>query len=221
MSQHRRSALCLPIIGMVIAVPLVDAHADDASSELARIVQDNANRQAVIETAREQNGHLPDGCDSATYTETAQTVVLSPPQVDGTGKLIGGAWLQRVIAAGCETPRQLNILTVAQHDGTLRRIALLPGTTITDPPLQRDAIQYAMAGAVGLTGDCQTRVVIETRFVEFEGPPLSTVQGRAVRPWREDWRVDGCGKRVIVPLHFIPDPTGTTIRSNSKEAHPG
>lgn len=220
MSQHRRSTLHLPIIGMVLAVPLVGARADDASLELARIMQDHANRQAVIESAREQNAHLPDGCDSATYSETSQTVVLRPPQIDGNRKLIEGAWLQHVIAAGCETSRQLNILTLAQH-GTLRRIALLPGTTITDPPLQRDAIQYAMAGAAGLMRDCQTRAVIETRFVEFEGPPLSTVQGRMVRPWREDWRVDGCSKRVIVPMHFIPDPSGTTIRCNSKEAYPG
>jgi hypothetical protein len=44
-------------------------------------VRDNANRQAVIETARQQNGQLPDACDSATYTETSQAVVLSPPQV--------------------------------------------------------------------------------------------------------------------------------------------
>jgi hypothetical protein len=114
------SALRLAIISVALVVPLAGARADDASVELTRIIQDNANRQAVIEIAREQNGQLPDACDSATYTDTSHPVALSPPQVDGTGKLIGGAWLQSVIATGCETRRQLNILTLAQQDGMLR-----------------------------------------------------------------------------------------------------
>jgi hypothetical protein len=50
--------------------------------------------------------------------------------IDGTDKLIGGAWLQSVAATGCGSRRQLNVLMSAQHDGTLGRIALLPGTTI-------------------------------------------------------------------------------------------
>jgi hypothetical protein len=219
MSRHRWSALRLATISVALAVPLAGAWADDASVELARIMQDNANRQAVIEIAREQNKHLPDGCNSVTYTETSRRVVLSSPQVDRSGKLTGGTWLQSVIATGCGTKRQLNILTLAQRDGTLRRIALLPGTTIADPLLQQDAVKYALAATVGLMRDCQTRVIVETRFVEFEGAPLSTVGGQVVRPWREDWRAEGCGKRVVVPVHFNPDPSGTTIRASSKEAH--
>jgi hypothetical protein len=211
MFQLRLSTLGLAIVSVVLTMPLVGAHADDASVELARIIQDGANRQAVIEAAREQNGQLPDACDSATYAETSSTV-LSPPQIDGTGKLIGGQWLQHVIATGCGTRRQLNILTSAQHDGALLRTALLPGTTIADPLLQQDAILSAMVQAHRLiSANCAQTRVFETRFVEFEGTPLSTVQGLAVRPWREDWRVEGCGKRAVVPVHFAPDPTGTTI----------
>jgi hypothetical protein len=221
MSRYRRLSLRVAILTVFIAVPLVGARADDSSlgiassSELDRIMQDNANRQAVIETAREQNQQLPNPCDSATYTETSRTV-LNPPQVDGTGKLIGGSWLQSVIATGCGTRRQLNVLTLPQHDGALRRIALLPGTTIADPLLQRDAIQYVMVQAHRLIPpDCGQASVVETRFVEFEGTPLSTVHGSAVRPWREDWRVEGCGKRVIVPVRFTPDSSGTTIHATS------
>ncbi|HEY2526913.1 MAG TPA: hypothetical protein VGJ20_03030 [Xanthobacteraceae bacterium] len=224
MSRHRRSALRLAIIGVALAVALVGGRAEDASLELARIVKDSANQQAVTEFAREQNGQLPGACDKATYNETSRALVLSPPQVDGSGKLIAGAWLQSVIATGCGTSRQLNMLTSAQPDGTLRRIALLPGTTIADPQLQRDGIQFAMGGVGQLMPpDCRREArVVETRFVEFEGPPASTVQPvRAARPWREDWTVEGCGKRVVVPVHFIPDPTGTTIRTSTKEAHPG
>jgi hypothetical protein len=224
MSAHRWFALRLAIIGVALGVPLVSGRADDASLELARIVKDSANQQALIEFAREQNGQLPGACDSATYSETSRALVLSPPQVDGSGKLIGGAWLQSVIATGCGTLRQLNILTSAQQDGTLRRIALLPGTTIADPQLQRDAVKFAMAGVGQLMPpDCLREArVVETRFIEFEGLPLSTVQPvRAARSWREDWTVEGCGKRVVVPVHFIPDPSGTTIRTSTKEAHPG
>jgi hypothetical protein len=219
MSRHRRPSLRVAIITIFVVVPLVGARADDSSlgiassSELDRIMQDNANRQAVIETAREQNAQLPNACDSATYTETSHTV-LNPPHVDRTGKLIGGEWLQSVIATGCGTRRQLNILTQPQHDGALSRIALLPGTTIADPLLQRDAIQYVMVQAHRLIPpDCTQARVVETRFVEFEENPLSTVHGRKVRPWREDWRVEGCGKRVIVPVRFVPDSSGTTIHA--------
>jgi hypothetical protein len=223
MSPRHRFALRFAIIGVALGVPLVGGRADDASLELARIVKDGANQQAVIDFAREQNGQLPGACDSATYSETSRALVLSPPQVDRSGKLIGGTWLQSVIATGCGTLRQLNVLTSAQQDGTLHRIALLPGTTIADPQLQRDAVQYAMASVVQLMpADCRREArIVETRFVEFEGPPVSTVQPvRVARSWREDWTVEGCGKRVVVPVHFIPDPSGTTIRTSTKEAHP-
>lgn len=210
-SRQCRSALRWFIVSLALAVPLLRAGADDGSLELARILQDNVNRQVVIETAREQNRHLPDTCDAATYSETSRSV-LSPPLIDGTGKLVEGAWLQRIIASGCGTHRQLNILTFAQHDGALRRTALLPGTTIADPLLQQDAIQSALVQAHRLIPPaCLQARVFETRFVEFEGTPSSTVHGQVVRPWREDWRVEGCGKRVVVPVHFVPDPTGTTI----------
>jgi hypothetical protein len=74
MSQHRWSVLRLPIVGVVLAVPLVGALADDASLVLSRIMQDDANRQAVIDIAREQNEHLPRWLTRSDFSEIARLV---------------------------------------------------------------------------------------------------------------------------------------------------
>ena len=222
-SPWLRLVLPLTIASVALVARLNGACAGGEPPALAAVANDQASQQALIETARERNAQLPDACASATFTDTGHLVALSQPRADSTGKLTGGAWQQSVIAAGCGAQRQLNILTLAQPDGTLRRISLLPGTTIADPYLQRDAIQYAMIGAARLMArHCHRATIVETRFAEFEGGPVTTVPpARVARPWREDWTVDGCGERAVVPMHFIPDPTGTTIHVSPNEVRPG
>ena len=218
-----RLALRLAVASFALATYSTGARAAEFPPALASILNTQATRQAVIETAREQNRQLPDACGSATYTEAPRAVVLIRPQDDATGKLTAGAWQQSVIAAGCGTPRQLNVLTLVQADGTLRHVALLSGATIAGPLLQRDAVQYARAATAALIPrDCREGRVVDTRFDVFEGRlPTSVQPGRLARRWREDWTIEGSGKRAVVRVHFIPDPTGTTIVANSKEARPG
>ena len=118
-------------------------------------------------------------------------------------------------ASGCGTDRLLNALTIIGPDGSLHTEALLPGTTITDPQLQRDSVPYA-AGAIGqLPPGCEQGGVVNTRFVGVDGEPPGTrpSPGGQPRPWTEVWTLQACSKRTDVTIHFTPDQTGTEIRA--------
>lgn len=216
---HHRIWLFL-IVGLALIVCSTGACADDVPPGQGAIFNNEATQQAVVEFARQQNKQLPGACRSATYGAPSRPVFFSKPGTDATGGMTGGAWIQSVIATGCGTRVQLNTLTMVQSDGVLRRIALLPGNTIADPFLQRDGIMYARAGAAGLIpADCRQVLIVETRFVKYEGDAVASVRsGRMLRPWREDWAIDACGRRVAVMMHFVPDATGTTIVVHRNES---
>ena len=208
------------IVGLALIVRSAGACADDVSPGGGVTLNNEAAQQAVVEFARKQNMQLPGACRSATYGAPSRPVIFGTPGTDATGEMTGGAWIQSVIATGCGTHLQLNTLTMVQSDGALRRIALLPGNTIADPFLQRDGIMYARAGAAGLIPpDCHHVLIVETRFVKYEGDAVASVpSGRTLRPWREDWALDACGTRVAVVMHFVPDATGTTIVVHRNES---
>ena len=154
------------------------------------------------------------GCKDATYTTTGEVGILDPVRTDASGKLLGGAWKEQIREVGCGTDRTLNALTAVGPDGTIEVVPLLPGSTITDPKLQQDSVQYAAAGLGSLPPGCEEGGVIDTRFVGIDGEPPGVMPspGSPPRPWTEIWTVQACAKRADVQLHFTPDGSGTDIR---------
>lgn len=84
-----------------------------------------------------------------------------------------------------------------------RMIELLPGSSATDPVLQRDAFTGSSAAIAGAKPQgCDKQWVIDTR-----------IQGerRSDQPWTEIWSYDLCGKKADVEMTFTPSRgRGTT-----------
>ena len=61
---------------------------------------------------------------------------------------------------------------------------------------------------------CNVKYLADTEFVSRE----KAVEGSAIPPaWRENWTIVLCTKKVVVPVFFTPDSTGTGIRAGGPE----
>jgi hypothetical protein len=171
------------------------------------------HRAALLHAAHLVDGPGMPACPDAAYTTTGDIGMLAPLQMSD-GHPRAGAWKETIQQTGCGMSRILNVLTTVQPDGTLKVEALLPGTTITDPQLQQDSVQYAAAGMGTMPPGCEQGGVLNTRFLGVDGqrPGVLPLPGRPARPWSEVWTLQACTKRADVVLHFTPDATGTEIR---------
>ena len=154
-------------------------------------------------------------CPDANYQTTGAIATLLPPRLDASGKVVQGVWKESIRAEGCGPSRLLNAMTQVQPDGTLQTTPLLPGTTIADPQLQRDSVQYAAAGMGSMPPGCNQGEVVDTRYVGLDGRSPGTQQpvDASPRAWTELWTLEACGKRAAVTMQFTPDATGTAVHA--------
>ncbi len=182
---------------------------------LSQLLVTPEHRAALLQAAHASDGPGMPACPSANYATTGEIGILQPVQANGAGKVTAGTWKESVQESGCGTTRLLNALTSVQPDGTLQTLPLLPGSTITDPRLQQDSVQYAAAGMGDMPPGCDEGGVLNTRFVGLDGQPPGTLPatGSPPKPWTEVWTLIACAKRAEVTMHFTPDATGTDIRA--------
>ena len=130
---------------------------------------------------------------------------------DGAGNPVQGAWKVFADFSGCGQNHRLTTFFVANK--TVKVYPMLPGDTLTDPLLQRDAIGNVLvaAGMIKPAGCNQFRV-IDTKFASFGLLSKQALPGRDKRSWNEDWTVRACNRTGIATITFIPDATGTTIK---------
>lgn len=213
--------IVLAILAAALLAPAAwaQAPARSPSPEFSRYLASDGHRAGVIAAAQRTNTLLPGSCAAAAFRWTGLVSVQRPPRFDAGGQPIDGMWSEPVIATGCGVTRRLNVLTLAAPDKPPRQVGLLPGTTHADPLLQRDGLHYAFLGATLLAKDCKRIIVTDTRFDDYEAPPAADAQpGRQPRPWRETWTLWACGTAIDMPIHFVPDATGTGIHVAPSEA---
>jgi hypothetical protein len=139
-------------------------------------------------------------CAGATARPAAPPTRLS----DAT---VREATYHRILIEGCGRRAQRNYLALVLPDGTARMVETLPGTTVTDPVLQRDAMQAAGAAAAAAAPGCRD---IRPRAADFEGPDGEPNAPRRTRPWAEAWVFEACGVLLSVPMRFTPSAQGGT-----------
>lgn len=150
-------------------------------------------------------------CTAADAPQLTDVFPVTPLDFDEAGVLTHGEIKTRWQYRSCALP-SMNVWVVAIPGKAARAIGGLPGNSIGELLLQRDALMYAFMGAAAfIPPGCHYPQVVDTRFVRFEGPADPDAKGRIKRPWEEILSVEGCGARGDVTLHFIPDATGTTI----------
>jgi len=177
-----------------------------------RLLNDTIEQQHVINAARRATVFLQNPCADARFSIENELRRYKPPSFDSSGKIVSGAWRQSVAEQGCGASRILNVMLIVQGDGKLAVFPLLPGGTHADPLLQHDAVKYAMQSLAtalgGLEPNCTVMYVADTEFLAKE---MQALPGAKSPPWKELWTLQSRTQKMLVPMQFIPDPTGTTI----------
>jgi hypothetical protein len=209
------AALAAPAAGE--SVP--SARADDATAAVVKLLSDPTQQQQVVSAAGRSTVVLQNPCPTAQYSIEKKFIPYRPVSLDGTGQIVSGAWKQVVDQEGCGNKRVLNVLVWAQESKGLSTMPLLPGTTHADFVLQKDAVPYAVQALATVRGgreaNCQVGYVADTQFVEQETTTLPGAKGPS---WRELWTLESCTQKMLVPMHFIPDATGTSISAGPNTA---
>lgn len=201
------------LAGLIFLASLTPALADpvDDASALDRFVASPVRLNGLT---REVVKALPAYAGSCRIPEpkTRTTVkVLQPLTFTPEGVAVRGVFLERVTVNLCGRDLTLNVLGQAMSNGDLRRFMLLPGETLADPRLQRDAVKTAQSASLAaLKGKevCKEARVTDTRITQ----PLQ--EGR----WTETWDLSWCGQTVPVDMAFTKTADGTDFRATSHAA---
>jgi len=187
---------------MTVILLLSGAHA------LAQNPNDAA--AAALESARATIAQ--DNCPSATARPAAPPVQLS----DNT---VREASYHRILIEGCGRSMQRNFLSLVMLDGSRQMMETLPGTTTTDPVLQRDALRAALMAAQAAAPECRQ---IRPVAAHMDTPDPDAGASRRTQPWTETWIMNACGAMLAVPMLFTPTGQGTTFtaRSNVRRLNP-
>jgi hypothetical protein len=207
------SALCGA--SLVVAF-MAAAQAADGSPSGKAIALPKGHAASMVELAHRQTASFPGTCAKMDFATTGEIKFIVPVKPDQHGGVADGAWIDRIRGAGCEAHRHFNIFTIVKNS-EVKRVALLPGDTRADPLLQRDAQTGVVQRLTVDLRDCapeqrQKFHIVDTRVDRIAGPLAEDPQRppRERRPWKETWVVAVCGKVLELPVHFVPDRTGTT-----------
>lgn len=191
----------------------------DDKAAFAKLLEDPVEQQHVISGAARATVFLQNPCADARFSIEKKFVPFKPLSFDGAGSIVSGAWKQTVEERGCGTSRVLNVLVIAQGAGKLAVVPLLPGETHADPVLQQDAVKIAVQALAAVPGgrepNCTVGYVADTKFLEEGGQALSGAKGP---PWKEVWTLESCTQKMLVPMRFTPDSTGTSISAGPNNA---
>jgi hypothetical protein len=202
------------LLSLIIAMACAPAYASE-DPILASLMRTTDYEPSMVQAAEKSAVVIQNPCPSAYRELDPYPVVIEKLTLNNEGRLATGQWKQTVLHDGCGAVRKLNVW--ASVDGQTHRLRLspvLPGVTLADVTLQKDAVKYAVTALRARKSICETGYVYDTAFVNFTGPALPGSKGP---PWDEMWTLIYCDIKAEVIMHFIPDKTGTTIAATGAE----
>jgi hypothetical protein len=212
-----RKQFALPVL-LALFVQTAMAQLTPISPELQAFVMRPDQKKAVMGSIF-SGWHILEPACSTPQLKQMNVRVINPPAFDASGSPTSGQWRMVGHVEGCGEEKIMNVEYWFGSDGKMMMTQILPGTSIADLLLEKDAIFYArMAMTKLVPRDCNEMQILDTKFLQFDGGHQQTLPGREDRPWTEEWTVRACGVKGAVPMHFIPDATGTTIRSDLAKA---
>ena len=114
-------------------------------------------------------------------SQGSKVTILKRIAFDPSGGPNAGAWKEAFPVAGCGNDTILNFYFNASKGGKIDTFVGLPGATIADPLLQKDAMTEALAAAARPeTKDCKSLDVINTEYLRETG---AAVEGSKGPPW--------------------------------------
>ena len=213
-----RKQFSLPVL-LALFVQTAMAQLTPMSPELKAFVM-RPNQQKAVMGAMFNSWHslVPD-CTTPQLKQM-NVAVIQAPAFDASGNPTSGKWRMVGHVEGCGEEKIMNIEYWFGSDGKMMT-QMLSGTSIAALLLEKNAIFYARTGIMGIAPkDCMDIQITDTKFLAFGETSPKTLPGRDNRTWTEEWTVRACGVTGVVPMHFIPDATGTTIGSESARVLP-
>ena len=198
---------------------LSSAHAAENDVSFKKLLEDPGEQQNVINAAGRSTVFLQNPCAGARFSIEKTFVPYQAADFDATGALVSGSWKQSVDEQGCGATRTLNVMVVSKGLGKLAVVPLLPGGTRAEPLLQQDAVKYAVQALATVPGgrepNCKVGYIADTQFLGEEGQALPGSKGPA---WKELWTLESCTQKMLIPMRFIPDSSGTSITAGPNTA---
>lgn len=150
-------------------------------------------------------------CKANKPQERASLTVYGQPLFEAGVHPVAGLWVDRIKMDRCGTVSFQNIILQAQKDGKLPQAALLmPGTTMTNPPMQNLIMKDVLAALEKKKCSDQTKIVPVSTKMEKESKPLKLdAKGTIVEgAWKESWTFKACGKAVTLAVDLAADGKG-------------
>lgn len=167
-------------------------------------------QNAVIARARNSVAWSKHNCEAGSFSIPNSIQIGALPATNPQGGLISGNWRQSVQASGCGIARKLNIGVYLTPTGGLTFLSLVPGETLGDADVQRQAAQVAFSAAMADTPDCRDGYIDDTELV---GPAPVPRQRSA---WTELWTLQVCSGTVRVEITYRPEGGGVEISSRKR-----
>jgi hypothetical protein len=197
---------------ILVALRMVSSRAlADDSGPFAKLLSDPTQQQRIISAAGRSTVVLQNPCPTAQLRIANTFVPYKPMSFDSAGTIVGGAWKQFVQAEGCGRMRLLNVLVAVEGPNKLSTTPLLPGNTHADALLQKDAVKYAVVALSTVPGAREPNCHRLRGKYRVSGARKKTLPGAKEPAWRELWTLASCTQKMLVPMHFIPDSSGTVI----------
>ena len=138
---------------------------------------------------------------------------LAPFVIGDDKKLKSGMWKESYAFSGCGNDSALNFIFKVNDQQKFTLITPLPGESRASYILQGDALtNVIVATRVHTKTTCADADVINTTVGGLKNNQLVGSDPQTVvanKPWQEVWTVAACGLKMLVPIWFIPDATGT------------
>lgn len=197
----------LLLLGMLIGN---DARAQEPAAVSA--MRGDARFHAAAEKMfRDYEASLSTPCtDVQADWSRATHLVYGQIATDAQGYLSNATWAETVPGTACGEPRRFRALVVIRG-GKAGVDRMLPGESNASALLEKD-LRLSLIGAIrahlgpGAQLDCPLDV-LDTNIVGHQVP-----RGRDT--WSEVWLVRVCGRRMQIPVTFVPDNVGSGTSFN-------
>lgn len=150
-------------------------------------------------------------CKEHKPKERASLTIYGAPYFETGIHPVAGLWLDRIKMDRCGTATFQNVLIQAQKDGQPPRAALmLPGTTMTNPPMQGVVMRDIIAALDKKGCNDITKIIpVDTKHgKETKAIKLNEKGMIAEGVWKETWSFKACGKSVTATVDFTADGKG-------------
>jgi hypothetical protein len=171
--------------------------------------QENVRSVALEGFAKAANCHEPEHFAWHEIVHLYGAVTPNFPLVlDAQGNFLRGIISERGTVSGCGMTMVVNIHTL-RRNGAITSVFGIPGTTHGAPIINTGALLFLDKALASHIGRCRKVRYVQADFVGFIGDPNpnAAIQLDEGRPWEDNYTVDICGQKFVVPVDHTPGPS--------------